>query len=260
MKPIRIYRCPDTICGILTGIYDAGTSRYGHDYIRLETTCPDGFSEMQLFCEYIEIAPDSKKADIVADSVKDKISSAVYMNILHLLLSSDTEKANIAYHFLVYGFHIGERIIHALQIPWVKQVFEINRAVENEAHFFREFLRFSNKDNIYISVIEPKNHIVSLIMPHFADRLNTESFIIYDKTHMEAGMHPASNEWYIRNLLPDEGRTLEKMYNNNDTTASLWKTFFDAIAIKERTNPSLQRNMCPIHFRKYMTEFKKTPN
>lgn len=256
MKPIRVYRCPDTIDGIMTGIYEAGISRYGHDYIRLEVISPDCISEMQLFSEYIEIIEDAKKAALAADSIIKKISSAVYISIIHVLLSDKADKADIAYHFLVYAFHIGPGVMSALQVPWVKQVFEINRAVGNESHFFREFLRFSQTDGIYISVIEPKNHVILLITPHFADRLNTESFIIYDKIHMEAGIHPASGDWYIRHILPEESLQLEKMYNNDDGLASLWKTFFDAIAIKERANPSLQRNMCPIHFRKHMTEFK----
>lgn len=257
MKPIRVYRCPDTIDGIMTGIYEAGVSRYGHDYIRLEVILPDCDSEMQLFCDYIQITEDNRKASRVADSIRNNISAAVYTNIIHVLLSSNPDKADIAYHFLVYGFHIGADVISALQIHWVKKVFDINRAVGNEAHFFREFLRFAQKDGIYISVIEPKNHIASLITPHFADRLNADSFIIYDKIHMEAGIHPASKDWYIRKVLPKEGAQLEKMYNDNDGLASLWKTFFDAIAIEERTNYNLQRNMCPLHMRKHMTEFNE---
>ena len=109
-----------------------------------------------------------------------------------------------------------------------------------------------------ISVIEPKSRVVSLIMPHFSDRLNCESFIIYDKTHCEAGIHPASGEWFIKNTLPDEGQILENMYNNKDELTALWKTFFDSIAIKERINPALQRNMLPLHFRKHMSEFMGT--
>ena len=146
MKPIRVYRCPDTIDGMLTGIYEAGISRYGHDHIRLEVILPDCVSEMQLFSEYIEITEDAKKAAAAADSIINKISPAIYSNIIHVLLSAVPDKADIAYHFLVYAFHMGPAVMSALQIPWVKQVFEISRAVVNESHSFREFLRFSQTD------------------------------------------------------------------------------------------------------------------
>ena len=39
--------------------------------------------------------------------------------------------------------------------------------------------------------------------------------------------------------------------------SELFSHFFHTIAIKERTNPGLQRNMLPIRYRKYMTEFRK---
>lgn len=258
MKPIRIYQCPDTIDGMLTGIYEAGISRYGHDYIKLEVTEPGTPTSMSLFSEYIEISEDPVKAGNVAESIQKNISSAAYNYTISALLSADADKANIAYHFLVYGFHVGPRIISALQVSWVRQIFELKRSVMNEAHYFKEFLRFSQSDRLYISVIEPKSRVISLIMPHFSDRLNCESFIIYDKTHSEAGIHPASGEWFIKNILPDEGQILENMYNNKDELTALWKTFFDSIAIKERINPALQRNLLPIHFRKHMSEFMGT--
>ncbi len=35
----------------------------------------------------------------------------------------------------------------------------------------------------------------------------------------------------------------------------LWKIFHEAIAIEERRNPVCQRNLLPLRFRPYMTEF-----
>ena len=36
----------------------------------------------------------------------------------------------------------------------------------------------------------------------------------------------------------------------------LWKLFVDTIAIKERTNRNLQRQLLPLWFRKYMKEYQ----
>ena len=38
----------------------------------------------------------------------------------------------------------------------------------------------------------------------------------------------------------------------------LWKLFVNTIAIKERVNPKLQRQMLPLRFRKYMKEFSES--
>ena len=36
----------------------------------------------------------------------------------------------------------------------------------------------------------------------------------------------------------------------------LWKTFFETVAIRERTNLNCQKNHLPLRFRPYMTEFQ----
>ena len=45
------------------------------------------------------------------------------------------------------------------------------------------------------------------------------------------------------------------MAAKSDGYRDLWKTFYQAIAIEERKNPKLQRNMMPLRYREYMTEF-----
>lgn len=64
----------------------------------------------------------------------------------------------------------------------------------------------------------------------------------------EAGMEDAGK------VLED--RTAEETKEpSGDVYAELWKTFFASIAIEERRNPKCQRNMLPLRYRKYITEF-----
>lgn len=257
-KPTRIYRCPDTIDGILTGIYEAGLSHYGHDYIYLEVQSPDISRTLSLFSEYIDITEDAIKAQKVVDSIRKNISPRAYRHVICALLSDSPEKANTAYHFLVYGFHLGEKITDALTIPWVQEMFAIHRRIQNEAHFYKEFLRFTRTDTCYLGLIEPSCRVVSLITPHFSDRLHCENFMIYDKTHGELSIHQADSAWYIRTVTVEEGQELERCYEKQDAFTSLWQTFFDSIAIEQRINPKGQTNLCPKHFRKHMLEFHGT--
>ena len=85
-----------------------------------------------------------------------------------------------------------------LQIPAVQTVFQINRAVANEAHLQTEFLRFAEySDQVLFSEIGPKNRVTALLMPYFTDRLPSEPFIIYDKNHQEAGVWTGKGRWYM---------------------------------------------------------------
>ena len=51
---------------------------------------------------------------------------------------------------------------------------------------------------------------------------------------------------------------LELRYSEEEEDMQkLWKLFVDTIAIRERINPHLQRQLLPLRFRTYMKEFTK---
>ncbi len=260
MKAIRVYQCEDTPEGIFASIYDAGKSRYGHDYIQIQVVKPETYQEQMLFSEYITVAADSEKMEKVLRSVRSKISWEAYEYILRAVASAEQDKADVIYHFIVEGFRLGAKVTAALQIPCVQRLFEINRRIKNEAHYSLEFLRFKEinlRHPVLLAVFEPKNAVLPFIAPHFADRLDPEWFVIYDKTHQQAVFHAPGQEWYIRKLTSEEEDQLEEWEEAKEEYVDLWKSFFETIAIKERTNLALQRNNMPLHYRKYVTEFQE---
>ena len=107
-----------------------------------------------------------------------------------------------------------------------------------------------------VSVIRPKNNILTLVTPHFADRLSQEKFIIYDESRKLATFHLPGKPWILVKVPKPEQGKLEDISVKEDEYRNLWKTFFDHIATKERFNPKLQRNNLPLRFRSNMTEFK----
>lgn len=258
MKPMRIYQCEDTEDGIFTAIYDAGKSKYGHDHIRIQAQTPGTQENYELFSEYISVAADVEKAQKVRRSVHDKISVKAYHSIMRAVRCDDIDKADVIYHFIVHGFALGAKVTDALQIPWVQRIFEMNRNYLNEARYFKEFLRFQEikwEQPVLFAIIEPHNQILPDVTVHFADRLNPEWFIIFDKAHREASFHDPETGWYIRKLNQDECAHLEKLEQQKEDYAALWKVFFESICIKERGNPELQRSNVALRYRKHMTEF-----
>lgn len=257
-KPIRVYQCEDTAEGIFTAAYDAGKSGYGHKYIRLQAQSEGLNENYDLFSEYIRVNTEIEKAEKVARSVRTGISETAYENIMKAVCSESIDKADVIYHYMVYGFSMGAKVTNALQIPCVQRMFEINRAVMNESHFFLEFLRFKEiqkEPPLLLAVFEPKSKVLPLVTEHFADRFNPEWFIIYDKLHREAAFHNPNGEWYVRKLNPDEEKRLQEMDRQEERYTDLWQVFFNTIAISERANPKLQRSNLPLWYRKHMPEF-----
>ncbi|MCH5268724.1 MAG: TIGR03915 family putative DNA repair protein [Lachnospiraceae bacterium] len=257
-KPLRIYECEDSMEGILSAVYEAGISGYGHKYIRIAPKRQGESESMTLFAEYVAVETNSEYADVVLDKVRSGISTEAYQYVLHALASDKPERADIVYQFVAYGFTLGAKITKALQIPCVKAMFALERKVKNEAMWFREFVRFqqvSEEPSVLLAVIEPEARIISMIAPHFADRLNPERFVIYDKSHGEAVFHMPGEPWFIRLLSTEEAESLEQMWEQQEKYVELWKTFFHSICIEERKNKNLQRNMARLKYRKHMTEF-----
>lgn len=257
-KPIRIYQCEDTTDGILSAVYDAGLSGYGHHFIRIRPRVENQIENFELFTEYVQVETDTKKTASVIDAVKEKISQQAYRFMMSAVISEYSDRGDAIYQFVTYGFTMGAKVCSALQIPCVERIFAINRAVQNETHFFREFLRFQEvqrEPSLLLAVIEPKNRIIPLLTEHFADRFSEEWFVIYDKTHREASFHRQDGNWEVRLLTEAEAQRLEELTEQKEEYVDLWKTFFHQIAIVERTNKKLQRNMLPLHYRKHMTEF-----
>ncbi len=258
-KPIRIYQCENSADGILSAVYEAGISGYGHRYIRIEPQSIHAQPNYQLFAEYREVVTDKEHAQCVLRQIYRLISPEAYEMVLKALASAATERSDAVYQFVTYGFSMGAKVTGAMQLPCVQELFALARRVANEAHWFHEILRFqevSVEPSVLLAVIEPEAAVLPMVTPHFADRLNTERFVIYDKTHGQAAFYFPGQEWFIRLLEEEECRQLERMWEQEEQYVDLWKTFFEHICIEERRNPKLQRNMAPLKYRKHMTEFQ----
>lgn len=252
----QVYICSDTIIGMFSAIHDAWKlSRDKEAGIALR-----GAMTPQLFCEYTEIEELEKKSIAVERLIKKNLGYNAYWDIYHALLSEDATKADAVYHTMCEARKIPDstKIMEHLSNVHVAKVFELSRKVANEAHLFTEFIRFRELENgVLLSEIAPKGRVLTCIGDHFTNRFPLENWMIYDKTHEEFLVHPAHKNWLII-----EDQILNKEQAGAVSQAEieyerLWKGFCTSISIKERENPTLQRNHLPHHFRHDMTEFQQ---
>jgi probable DNA metabolism protein len=259
METKRIYLCDNSIDGIFTAIYIAWSSRLGHSNVKIEEKSEGSkFSNIELFAEYVAVNTDNELSNKVARSIREKISQEAYEMSCRVALSDYSGKADLIYRFLILGFAIGSQIVEHLSNEVVNMVFKVNKNVANEAHHLLGFIRFSEQDNgLLTSIIHPKNNVLSLIAPHFADRLPTERFLIYDGNRKLAALHVPNTPWIIAEVPDIDQERVREVSEYEDRYRDMWISFFDHIAIKERVNPKLQRNNLPLRFRGDMTEFNR---
>lgn len=249
---MTIFTCLDRFEDMMTCVYEAWASRLGHKNVKLKV---EPIGNLELFCDYRHVDADPSRAESVITSIQSKISYQAYMMIYRVAMSDHHDKLDMIYRFVVAGFHYGAHVTDYFQELVVMRIFELSRKVSNEAHFFKEFVRFSNMDgDVLVSHIEPKSDVLTMIAPHFKDRLPSENWMIIDDTRYIAIVHPADEEYYLTTLSQKKFEKLSQ--ESEDPFIDLWKGFFETIGIKERKNYRCQRNMLPLWYRKHMTEFK----
>ena len=247
-----VFTCHDNFESMMTCIYDAWAARLGHSNVRLMT---EPVVEPELFCQYRHVNADIEKCRMVIRSVRCKISWNAYQDIYRAALHWDPSKLDIIYRFLVLGFSYGSQVTRMLGNPYVSALFKLTRKVTNESHQFREFIRFSRlNDQALFSLIEPKCNILTLVAPHFADRMPSENWLIADKKRRMALVHPADQHYFLTPVTPQELAHMEEA-RKGDAYSSLWKAFFNSVGVEARANYRCQRNFLPLWYRKDMTEF-----
>ena len=247
--------CEDSLEGIFTAIYDAYALREGHEHIHVQVGEEDNY---RLFASYLYSQPDFVKTDKVIRTLKSRLGEEVYLTLCRAVASFYPDKGEAVYRTVVEGITGGKgrRTMENLRNPYFARTFELARRTANEAHHEIEFLRLKElEQGILYAKIGPENNVLSFIMPHFADRLSPENFMIHDEKRELFGVHPARKDWYLVSgadgLMQESLTWSQKEFKYQE----LFALFHNTIAINERKNSSLQQQMLPLRFRDYMVEF-----
>ncbi len=276
--------CEDSLEGVFTGIYDAYLKKKPHGQVHL---CVGQEDNYRLFAVYEECRPDEGKAVKVARTIGRELGHEAYMSICRALASPQPDKGEAVYKTVVAGLSMKNRkqVMGNLKNPYIHRVFELARFTANEAHYHVEFLRFRELENgILYAPMGPKNNVITFVVPHFADRLPLENFVIHDTLRGIYALHPAGKDWYLVSGAQGEPGGRDGLENHDslpgavpgkdhrepvpgappmpfsegeEKYSELFTHFFHTIAVKERGNYGLQRNMLPLRYRKYMTEFQE---
>lgn len=251
-----VYRCEDTLESIFTAIYQAYEEKRDHRETLLCLT-----EDPILFAEDIVVRADEEKTRKVMNTLVRRFGSEDSLHLTMALASGDEEKAQAVYRTVVEGLSRRCRPGHLfdnLANDHIHRAFALARGVSTEAGHQKQFLRFQELDNgVLYSRIGPKNDVMVFIMPHFADRLPIENFMIYDENRNLFGIHPRGKPWYL--LRGEEADTPAQLrYSEAEMQyQELFRQFCHTIAIEERRNRKLQQGMLPLRFREYMVEFQK---
>ncbi|MCL1844823.1 MAG: TIGR03915 family putative DNA repair protein [Defluviitaleaceae bacterium] len=200
------------------------------------------------------IERDGEKAARVFGAIRKKISPEAALRVYYASMSADENRFLPILRYIQLGFAVGHMVDSHLHEKFVRDVHEFHKNVGREAHLLHGFCRFAEtKQGVFYCPVTPKNDVLVLLVEHFIERLMNQAWIIHDKRRKKAAIYDGKSH-VIAEVPADAAFTYA---DGEEETQELWVEFFNALAIKERKNKKLQRQLLPLYFRGNMTEFIK---
>lgn len=243
-----------TFEGLLTAVFDAYSRKSFPDKLLNMGDIPPLFME-----ENYTVITQEDRAKRVWTALENKMSKQACNMLTNAWLSELDGVDDILFRYICKTIDTKISIETNFADQDVLMLHQIARKVNHEGHYLRMFVRFQKAaDDIYFSPVSPLYNALPLVIEHFIDRFADQKWVIYDvKRHygfyydkhtaeeitLDADDHLLSGKLDDALMAEDE-----KIFQD------LWKGYFNAMTIKERINPRLQRQHMPKRFWKYLTE------
>jgi probable DNA metabolism protein len=252
---MNIFVYDKTFEGLLTLVFDAYEKKQEPDKITTKEEL-----HFYLFANVNEVITDDQKSDRVWKGLHKKLSSTA-CKVLYLAWLSENENIEMSiFQYIKEAFDSPYLVENNFGKACILDVTKIAQKVSHEAHRIQMFLRFQKTaDDYYYSSFDPQYNTLPLMIKHFQDRFADQKWIIYD-THRKYGFYYDLEKAYQITLEDSKinllnGQMDESVMDSEEKLFQLlWKNYFDSMAIKERINPRLHKQLLPKRFWKYLPE------
>ncbi|MDR0384536.1 MAG: TIGR03915 family putative DNA repair protein [Prevotellaceae bacterium] len=244
----------NTFEGLLTCVFEAFNRKEFPQVIVRNDIIPP------LFTESFRVITDETKSKRVLDALGKKIShSALRMLFIDFLSELDGIEI-IIFRYIRKAVMATKSIEMNFADCDVLELSKIYKKVIREEERVRQFVRFrKTADNIYFAVIEPLYNVLPLTADFFKTRYADQQWIVYDAKRKYGLFYNLDTVETVYFANPDISLTAgnispEKLDGSELDFENLWKDYLNAVTIRERINPKLQRQYMPVRFWKYLTE------
>ena len=212
------------------------------NHIKPQNIIKEGTYTPNLF--EITLKPDIKDDPNFIKSIIKISSKEVLKIITYVFLSYNNNKEIILYYFILNTFIYKDKVIYHRNLNCVNKALKISHHVSSENHKLKGFTRFKQINNKFLyAEISPDNNILELLSEHFKKRLKNELWIIKDTKRNILSIYDKNKYFIVEannlNILELQNIKSDNYYE------SLWKTFFNTIAINERENRKCQMSFMP---------------
>jgi probable DNA metabolism protein len=250
-----IYLYDHSFEGFLTVVFEIYSSKAEPHQI-----CRQQEYQEVLFEQTLTVVTDVSKSDRVWQGLLKKLGKNARQLPFLAFQSGEPSIEMDLYHLIRFAFQEKLPIEENYSDPKVLAVRNAAQKVVKEAHHMMQFIRFQRTiDDIYFAPISPRYDVISMILPHFADRFADQQWLIYDlqrdygffydkHTLQEVVLHEKSFQATDGVVEPGIVHEEETAYQ------SMWKGYCKNISIRERLNLKLQKQRMPRRYWKFLPE------
>ncbi|UII25032.1 TIGR03915 family putative DNA repair protein [Fulvivirga maritima] len=249
-----IYIHDNTFDGFLTSIFEIYDLKILPDDI-----CGEKNLQPSLFADKRKVTTDADKSRRVLAGLKKKLSAHGVNSIYKCWLSEQKGIEMVLFRYISYALKSQRNIESDFSNNDVLEVSQVVKKINREIHRMHAFVRFQKtSDEVYAATIVPDFDVVTLLAPHFKERYRNQHWLIYD-TKRQYGIYYDQQE-VIEVKLEDaqwEGRNKVRrsvLAEEEKEFELLWKSYFKATSIVERTNLKLHLKHVPRRYWRYLPE------
>ncbi len=217
---------------------------------------PDDFlprgsaAQTSLFAEEVTVETDPARVDEMCARIRGHISAGALRRCLYAFLSEEKGREMHIFRYLRLAFIHGREVDAHLRHASVRAVRDMGRRTAHEAHRIRGFLRFRGlRNGLYYAPMQAKCDVLRLVAPYFQRRMGDQDWVIHDLARERAALCRRGELAFFAapGFEPD-------LSQSELRAQKLWRDYFEVIAVAERLNPRLQRNLMPERYRRTLIE------
>ncbi|MEI5988799.1 hypothetical protein A5881_000286 [Enterococcus termitis] len=244
-KTSDVWEYDGTYYGFLTIVYFAFKKRQFPEVILTQETAIENL----FFSHWI--STDKALAKKMHQRLTQRLRKENLQFILDGFCCSLKEKDRYLLDAIEISLGTNDLITNHLGHPSILALNNSLKALFSEVHQFTGFVRFEYAETFLYSKIAPKHFSLPYLCPHFAKRYPQETLMIYDETHRLLGIIEKGQIRFIEDCDPP----IFNKENKEQTIQENWRTFLQAVTIKERANKQAQLSHLPKRYRNHMIDF-----
>ncbi len=210
--------------------------------------------------ETVIVETDIEKAKKVVERINSSFSKNSLYNITGAFLSNESGVENTILSYICLGLKYGKITDSNLNEDSILNIIKISERTYKEAHKIKGLLRFKElSDSSFYAPIFPDNNILPIIYRHFENRFPNQNWVIHDIRRKTCVIYTNKVSSFYDNVIAEKSvleNSSSVLSSEELFFQSLWKNYFNTIAIKERENLKLQMKFIPKKYWNYITEME----